>query len=105
MVPIVRVGVGDELRIGDGIQQAATENRERASKAAAGCVLGEGLLVDSQRGLERRRRMLLNDGAAFARELVADSIRVKCRGVHFHFVSHSAGYRVFVALSAGGGIE
>ncbi len=105
MVLVVGVLVGGDVRVRNGIEHAASEDRQGASEAARGGVLGQRLLVDSQRRLERGRRMLLDDGAALARERIADSVEVERRSVHLDFIPYTARHGIFMTLPARGRVE
>src|SRR5437867_10301815 len=105
MVPVIGISIGDDVRVGHGIEQTTTENRQRRSEAAPGGVLGEGLLVETQGSLERGCCVLLDDGAALVGERIAVPVGVECGGVYLHLLAASSRHGILVALPAGGGVE
>ena len=105
VVSVRGVRVAQNHRVRHGVEQPAAEDRGRGPHAAPARILRERLRVDAECGLQGGRGLPLDHGAALGGERVAHGAGAERRGVHFHLVAAPARGRVFVTLTAAGGVE
>src|SRR5438445_87554 len=93
-----------DLRLGDGIEQAAPKHDRRGTHGARGGRRWKRLRIDPQRLLEGGRGVLLNDEAPLLDQRVAHPT-LEGRRVHLDLVAAAALGRLLVALAAAGRVE
>src|SRR5205085_154180 len=104
MVSVVGVGVGQDLGIGNEIEQAAAEHDGRGAMRAGGRRRRDRLAVDAERLLQGGGGVQLRHRSTFFDQRVAGR-GVEGGGVELDFVAAPARHRILVALAAPGRIE
>ena len=108
VVAVVRVGVGKDHRIGNGVEQPESEDVRRRPGGDGGGPGRDRLAIDAEGRVQRRRDPLLEDRPSLGGELVAGpagGAGMEGRRVPFDFVPGAARHRRLVALPAAFRIE
>src|SRR2546422_3791959 len=108
VIAIVPVGVGENDRVWDGVEQPEPQDIRSRPGGDGGNSRRQRFAVDAERRVERGSHAVLEDGAPLVGKLVTDepyALGMKHRNVPLDLVAHAAGHRILVALPASAAVE